>query len=124
AGMQRVVDEFDEVHFICQRLSCGYEEVLVKEVVKATKTLQATPASYSAGGKRVVVVKKRESEKVSLPKEVSTTKIKVVSPSRYIPQREEPKRKEAPTDSGGTTLGELLAASERRNRERDRKKKR
>lgn len=124
AGMQRVVDEFNEVHFICQRLSCGYEEVLVKEVVKATKTLQATPASYSAGGKRVVVVKKRESEKVSLPKEVSTTKIKVVSPSRYIPQREEPKRKEAPTDSGGTTLGELLAASERRNRERDRKKKR
>ncbi len=121
AGMQRVVDELDDVHFICQRLSCGYEEVLVKEVVATAKTLQTKSAP---GSKRVVVVKKRGEGKVSLPKQVSTTKVKVVRPSRYTPQKEEPRReRRGEPSSSGTTLGELLAAAEKRNRERDKKRR-
>ncbi len=121
AGMQRVVDELGEVHFICQRLSCGYEEVLVKEVVAIPKTVQTKSVP---GSKRVVVVKKRGEGQVSLPKQVSTTKIKIVRPSRYNPQKKEPRReRQSRPSSSGTTLGELLAASEKRNRERDKKRR-
>ncbi|MFA7370544.1 MAG: DNA topoisomerase 3 [Sphaerochaetaceae bacterium] len=122
AAMQKVVDEKGGVHFMCQRLSCGYEEMLVKEVVATKKaSVQAKPATFSApGGKRVVVVKKG-GDKVSLPSKVTKTKTVVVRPSNF--KRESFNTSSKNPTGSGNTLGELLAANERRHKERDRRKK-
>ncbi|MDD3824190.1 MAG: hypothetical protein PHN93_10620, partial [Sphaerochaetaceae bacterium] len=96
-------------------------------------------SASSATGKKVVVVKK--GPKVPSPDEWETV-LEVVQPSKMRrvrePERERPQRerrdarpdhKPAPGSFGssggeGTTFADLLAASEKRKRERDEKRKR
>lgn len=150
--MMRFTDEFGQVHFLCQKLSCSYEEALVKrrrssppaalveddapkKVLVRTKSMSAS----SATGKKVVVVKK--GPKIPSPDEWETV-LEVVQPSKMRkarePERERPQRERrdvrpdhnpAPGSFGssggeGTTFADLLAASEKRKRERDEKRKR
>lgn len=158
APMMRVTDEFGQIHFICQRLSCSYEEALIKrrknksessvsdhvsvqdatkKVVVRTKTL---PAS-SATGKKIVVVKR--STKNAAPIEEWETVTEVIRPSKFKQQRHYSGQKDErsrtthrdaiagkrsipeqykPGSDSGSTFADLLAASEKRKRERDKKK--
>jgi DNA topoisomerase-3 len=146
APMMRAVDEFGQVHYICQRLSCSYEEALVKKRKQGTVSTddpakgkkvvvraKATSVS-SAAGKRVVVVKKSTAAPAADEWE---TVVEVVRPSKLerrrpqaplqrprIPERKPVPEKFAPSDEQGTTFADLLAASEKRKRDRDKKKKR
>jgi DNA topoisomerase-3 len=146
APMMRAVDEFGQVHYICQRLSCSYEEALVKKRKQGTVSTddpakgkkvvvraKATSVS-SAAGKRVVVVKKSTAAPAADEWE---TVVEVVRPSKLerrrpqaplqrprIPERKPAPEKFAPSDEQGTTFADLLAASEKRKRDRDKKKKR
>jgi DNA topoisomerase-3 len=163
--MMRATDEFGQVHFICQRLSCSYEEAQVKRRKKGSSAkmtvadsnkpkkmlvkTKTVPAS-SATGKKVVVVK-RSTAKVEVAEEWETV-TEVVRPSKLerrgrfddhestsaTPRRgrgndrtstrtqlTNPNRSHgfsSQTDSG-TTFADLLAASEKRKRERDKKRK-
>ena len=142
--MMKATDEFGQVHYICQRLSCSYEEALIKrrkkngekpaqakKVMVQTKSL---PAS-SASGKKVVVVK-RSAGKTPVADEWETV-TEVVQPSRYrrnTHNQESPHQRNtrnpsaaasryAAPESSGTTFADLLAASEKRKKERDKKRK-
>lgn len=53
--MMKVVDEIGRTHYVCQRLSCSYEEMIVRHRIKVPKAPEATPA---VPVKKVVVVKK------------------------------------------------------------------
>ncbi len=165
APMMKAVDEFGQVHFICQRLSCSYEEALVKrrkpgtsakstadselptnkKVVVRTKAISAS----SATGKKVVVVKKSGSSTV--PTEEWETVTEVIRPSKWArrnqgreekPNYNSPRRSDtrssrtniervqdrvpdrfSASSESGTTFADLLAASEKRKRERDKKRK-
>ena len=99
-------DEENQIHYKCQRLSCGYEEAVIRSV-KPSKVLNATTKSVD-GKKRVVVVKKGTKE---APTYTETTK--VITPSRYRkPNEHNHKVKESDT----TTFADLIAASENRNK--------
>lgn len=152
--MMKFVDEFGQDHYLCQKLSCSYEEAHVKRrtqdapqpqaVESPKRVLARTKATgvSSATGKRVVVVKKAGKAEPSAPQ--WETRMEVVQPSKLSrrrddgpdrrprPPREErslpsrdPKARDRQADTdGGTTFADLLAASEKRKRERDEKRKR
>jgi DNA topoisomerase-3 len=147
APMMKATDEFGQVHYICQRLSCSYEEALIKRrkqtAEKPTKAkrvvvqTKALPAS-SASGKKVVVVKRSTGTTPAVDQWETITE--VIHPSRYrretYTQKTAPKRntKDSATDrrssnpyaapeSSGTTFADLLAASEKLKKERDKKRK-
>lgn len=155
--MMRAVDEFAQVHYICQRLSCSYEEALVKKrktefpadaakrpaakkVVARTQAVSVT----SAAGKKVVVVKRGGKQHQAVPEQIWETVVQVVRPpiravraqhreQDTLPRKERrgadfrdrspaPNRYAGESDSG-STFAELLAASEKRKRERENRKK-
>ncbi|PKL12702.1 MAG: DNA topoisomerase III [Spirochaetae bacterium HGW-Spirochaetae-8] len=105
--MMKAVDEFGQTHFLCQRLSCGYEEALVKRrlpsatqteakpvavaaVVRAAvkSTPAAAPASVVEDGqkKKMVIVKKTpvsRKKKEAVAEEIQwETTVEVVRPSK------------------------------------------
>jgi DNA topoisomerase-3 len=147
APMMKATDEFGQIHYICQRLSCSYEEALIKRrkqtAEKPTKAkrvvvqTKALPAS-STSGKKVVVVKRSTGTTPAVDQWETITE--VIHPSRYrretYTQKTAPKRntKDSATDrrssnpyaapeSSGTTFADLLAASEKLKKERDKKRK-
>lgn len=144
APMQKATDEFGQVHFICQRLSCSYEEALVKRRVEVKQPREAAKkvavrvkpmAATSASGKKIVVVKK-SAKAVKLPAEQWETVVEVVrrsklerrQPSNARPQRRDSKPQgnqqfAPPASDSGTTFADLLAASEKRKKERDKRRK-
>jgi DNA topoisomerase-3 len=159
--MMNIVDEFGQVHYICQKLSCSYEEALVKrrkpvdgngmsptgDTQPATKKVlvkvKALPAS-SAAGKKVVVVKKSGKVPAESAEQWETV-VEVIRPSKLAGRRDyshdsrreaRPVRPGTPvqrrepatgaytgSSDGGTTFADLLAASEKRKKERDGKRK-
>lgn len=163
APMMRVTDEFGQIHFLCQRLSCSYEEAQVKRRVqggkeKNVKVQSEKPAAdgqkkvvvraraisaSSASGKKVVVVKQSGAKNQS--SDMWETVTEVVRPSKWNrrrnesthdrgrPQRDQNRERSRPADrspakfssdsEGGTTFADLLAASEKRKKERDKKRK-
>lgn len=108
--MMNVLDEYDRTHHVCQRFSCGYEEMEVKKRVEvkseapAEVTLThahatATPvkrviasAAPSGSGKKTIVIKKSAVKavvaKAAAPKVEYKweTVIEVVKPSHYRPK--------------------------------------
>jgi DNA topoisomerase-3 len=135
--MMKVVDALGHDHYICQRLSCAYEERLVRRRVQ-----EESPAPK----RRVVVKRKNEGEeeptkrvvvrKRAQPQERWITVTEVVRPSKR--QRfERPVREDRggwqsghrsthlvdESPASGGSIADFIRASEERKR-RDRKKKR
>ncbi len=104
--MMTILDEYDRPHHVCQRFSCGYEEMEVKKRVE-TSPVEVIPTHASAapvkkvlavatpgtdGKKRLVIRKgavKTAVAKSSAQNQVKwETAIEVVKPSHYRPQRQ------------------------------------
>jgi len=149
--MMKVLDEVGRIHYVCQRLSCSYEEMEVKKRVPATKknptsfvtpvkkaVVRRVPVSASArpDGARKVVVKKKPMVVFSIPdggEEIPSytyvTETVVVSPSKR--QRHDTNRNRdylhdghlaGDHDSlGGGTIADFIRAKQ--ERERHEKKK-
>ena len=100
--MMTVLDEYERKHHVCQRFSCGYEEMEVKkrvEVAPAEVTpthASASPvkrviatASPSSSGKKTIVIHKsavKAAVAKATPQVKWETVIEVVKPSHYRPK--------------------------------------
>jgi DNA topoisomerase-3 len=102
--MMNVFDEYERVHHVCQRFSCGYEEMEVKKRVEVapaevipthasaspTKRVLAT-ATPGTSGKKTIVIRKG-AVKVAVAKATPQVKwetvTEVVKPSHYRPRNE------------------------------------
>ncbi|MGN1163567.1 MAG: DNA topoisomerase, partial [Candidatus Ornithospirochaeta sp.] len=132
-AMMRAVDSDQSVHYICQKLSCQYEEREYKVKVSTgagapTKTYTTTP-----DGKIKVVVKKGGTK---VPAAIYETKTEVVRESKrkYRESRSEkngrfsePRRdssyySSSSSSSGGTMADFFLLSKKREEERRDRKK--
>lgn len=113
--MMKVVDEIGQSHFLCQKLSCSYEEMEVKKRVpkpQAEKTtepkkkvvVKVAPVEVDGVKKRVVLKKKPPVQAFSLPDEEASpaytweTVIEVVRPSKLAYRTE---RNERSNDTRG-----------------------
>jgi DNA topoisomerase-3 len=124
--MMKVTDQIGQPHFICQRLSCAYEEKEIKKrvFIEPEKKEPAAPkkkvvvvkaATDPEPMKKRVVVKKKTPEE--LPYRWETT-IEVVRPSklqkRAVPRQHAFREKE----SSGSSFADLIKASEERKKRR------
>ena len=102
--MMTVLDEYDRPHHVCQRFSCGYEEMEVKKRVEVEPSevvpthASASPvkrviasAAPSSSGKKTIVIHK-SSVKAAVAKATPQVKwetvIEVVKPSHYRPRND------------------------------------
>ncbi len=102
--MMTVLDEYDRPHHVCQRFSCGYEEMEVKKRVEVEHSevvpthASASPvkrviasAAPSSSGKKTIVIHK-SSVKAAVAKATPQVKwetvIEVVKPSHYRPRND------------------------------------
>ncbi len=106
--MMKVVDEIGQNHFLCQKLSCSYEEMEVKKRVpkpqeqkpaepKKNVVVKVAPVEADATKKRVVLKKKPQIQAFSLPDDASATYtwetvIEVVRPSKLAYRSERSER--------------------------------
>lgn len=118
--MMTVLDEYDRPHHVCQRFSCGYEEMEVKKRVDVAPSevvpthASASPvkkviasAAPSSSGKKTIVIHK-SSVKAAVAKATPQVKwetvIEVVKPSHYRPRGEfrpeRPERSDRPDRRG------------------------
>jgi len=83
--MMKVVDELGQIHYVCQKLSCSYEEMEVKKRIKVPESLKvavpvpaakkvvvirkAVSATATADGLKKLVIKKKPMVSFSLPDE-------------------------------------------------------
>ena len=98
--MMRVLDEYDRVHWVCQRFSCGYEEMEVKKRVMTPVVPSAASASpvkrviasakpSDGTAKKTLVIKKAAVKAVSSQSRSTwETVTEVVKPSHYRPHNE------------------------------------
>lgn len=124
APMMRFVDEIGRDHYVCQRLSCSYEEMIVRKKttisdVKKATVVHAKPTELNAQAKKVVVVKKTVSKKAIEPQWETT--IEVVNPSKFqrfsrVREDNQPLYKEAyRSDQKDTfTIADMIAASKKK----------
>ncbi len=140
--MVKVVDEYERIHYVCQRFSCGYEEMLSKKKVESAPIVthaSASPtkkviavASPGADGRKKVVIRK-SAVKAVVPEIKWETVTEVVKPSHYRPPRQEKRdfthktsqenyKKHTSYSSEGGTFADFLRASEERKK-RDEEKK-
>lgn len=130
--MMKAEDSDGSIHYICQRLSCQYEEKVYKMKVstgekKSSKSFVTTP-----DGKVKVVIKKNSQVKV--PVSVYETKTEVVRESKKLfrsnerdsdkfRQRDRAERSFYSTgDSGGSTMADFFRLSKEREEERRNRK--
>lgn len=134
--MMTVLDEYDRPHHVCQRFSCGYEEMEVKKRVDVAPSevvpthASASPvkkviasAAPSSSGKKTIVIHK-SSVKAAVAKATPQVKwetvIEVVKPSHYRPRGEfrpeRPERSDRPD-----RRGDRPDRSDRSERNRDRR---
>ncbi|MCF0238228.1 MAG: DNA topoisomerase III, partial [Sphaerochaetaceae bacterium] len=102
--MMTVIDEYDRPHHVCQRFSCGYEEMEVKKKVEIP-TAETIPTHASASpvkkvlvststtpdGKKKIVLHKsgvKAAVAKAQPQVKWETTIEVVKPSHYRPRQE------------------------------------
>ncbi|MFA6706581.1 MAG: DNA topoisomerase 3 [Sphaerochaetaceae bacterium] len=124
APMMRFVDDIGRDHYVCQRLSCSYEEMIVRKKATASDVKKATvvhakPTESNAQAKKVVVVKKTVSKKAIEPQWETT--IEVVNPSKFqrfsrVREDNQPLYKEAyRSDQKDTfTIADMIAASKKK----------
>lgn len=129
-AMMRAVDADASVHFICQSLSCQYEEREVKVKIDTGMANVKKVNPYTAEGKVKVVIRKPS---VHVPKAVYETKIEVVRPSKKTFKSQEnrnarPMRENTfstrGSDFSGGTMADFFLKSQKKAEERDKKKKR
>ena len=130
--MMKAEDSDGSIHYICQRLSCQYEEKVYKVKVstgekKSSKSFVTTP-----DGKAKVVIKKNSQVKV--PVSVYETKTEVVRESKKLfrsndrdsdkfRQRDRAERNYySAGDSGGSTMADFFRLSKEREEERRNRK--
>ena len=131
--MMKAEDSDGSIHYICQRLSCQYEEKEYKVKVStgqgASKTFTTTP-----DGKVRVVVKKNGGAKV--PHAIYETKTEVVRESKRKfrsdstrdrkfkePMRSQNRYDYSSSDSSGGTMADFFLQSKKRDEERRNKGK-
>jgi DNA topoisomerase-3 len=123
--MMKVTDPIGQAHFICQRLSCSYEEKEIKKRVFIEPEKKDPPAPRKVvvvkAAANPEVVKKRVVVKKKAPEELPyrwETTIEVVRPSklhrRAVPQQHVFKERE----SSGSSFADLIRASEERKKRR------
>ena len=124
--MMRAQDADGSIHYICQKLSCQYEEKEVKVAIDTGVSLKKVNP-YTQDGKVRLVIKKSAAQ---LPKKVYETKIEVVRPSKKAMRSERPngvrvvqKEKASENAYSGGTMADFFLKSQKRAEE-DRKKKR
>ena len=129
-AMMRAQDADGSVHFICQSLSCQYEEREVKVKIDTGMANVRKVNPYTAEGKVKVVIKKPS---VHVPKAVYETKTEVVRPSKKSFRTQEnraarPMRENGfssrGSDFSGGTMADFFLKSQKKAEERDKKKRR
>ena len=127
--MMKAVDPDGSTHYICQRLSCQYEEKEVRVKVD-TGSVSVKKISQIPGEKVKVVLNKKSS--VRVPKSVYETKTVVVRESkkafrrdRTIDDQRRPQiQRHSSNDFGGGTMADFFRISkERQEKDKDRKKR-
>lgn len=132
--MMKAVDQTGSVHYICQRLSCSYEEKEVKVRVQTGALSEKKLPTYTADGKIKISLKKPG---VKVPKAIYETKIEVVRESKKAmrrsslderndrrfktPMRDTWEAKGESTSSGGT-FADFLKQSQERDKKRSKRK--
>ena len=130
--MMRVQDRDGSIHYICQRLSCSYEEKEVRTRISSVAPEAKTRPVVTADGKVRIVVRKGA---VKAPKAVYETHLEVVRPSKlqYRQDRSEKRyatsmrtqEKSSENDFSGGTLADFFRLSqERQQRDADKRRKR
>ena len=124
--MMRAQDADGSIHYICQKLSCQYEEREVKVAIDTGASIKKINP-YTQDGKVRLVIKKSAAQ---LPKKVYETKIEVVRPSKKSFRQEKPngvkmvhKEKESSSAYSGGTMADFFLKSQKRAEE-DKKRKR
>ena len=124
--MMRAQDADGSIHYICQKLSCQYEEREVKVAIDTGTSIKKINP-YTQDGKVRLVIKKSAAQ---LPKKVYETKIEVVRPSKKALRQEKPngvkmvhKEKESSSAYSGGTMADFFLKSQKRAEE-DKKRKR
>lgn len=151
-AMMKVVDEIGQNHYLCQKLSCSYEEMEIKKrvpmqkpetvapkVVKVVAKAKPEGIDASTAKKRVLLVKKAAPKAVAEEKNYTwETAIEVVRPSKlaYRSERREPEAnswkpktytsphvvEDAPS-VGGTFADFMKASEDRKRRDKDKKRR-
>jgi len=136
SDMMKNIDELGRIHNICLSLSCSYEEVeikkLKKEAISAPVVKIKTVATATSSQTKKVIVKKKA---VKHREEDYETIIEIVRPSKLTFRKESFKKKPEPqkkyttaytkpvVESNGSSFADLIAASEKRKKERDKGRK-
>lgn len=128
SDMMKAVEADGSVHYICQRLSCQYEEKEVKVKV-ATGASSEKKFTTDASGKVRVVISRKSS--VNIPKAVYETKTVVVRESKHAYKRDRRNDEErrpaanrfSSSDFGGGTMADFFRISQERNKERSSRRK-
>ena len=127
--MMKAKDEDGSVHYICQKLSCQYEEKEVR--VKIETGISSAPKKLQqAPGDKVKVVLNRKSA-VKVPKAVYETKTVVVKESKKAykrDRRQDDRARQAPSrhtssDYGGGTMADFFRLSKERQETKGKKRK-
>ena len=129
--MMKAEDSDGSVHYICQTLSCLYEERVVRTKITAPSSSASKKTVTTEGGKVKVVIKKSP-VKVVTPA-VYETKVEVVRESKKKYRRDE-REKGARTGSSsysysssshsdGGTMADFFRLSQERDAERKNRKK-
>ena len=128
--MMKVKDSTGCIHYICQRLSCSYEEKEVKVRVPVAQAASTRPVA-GQDGKVHVVIRKGAAK---LPSAVTQTRIEVVRESKLAYRKDRSERRfktdmrdrEVRKDdytSGGTLADFMRLSQERSSRKENRKRK-
>ncbi|MBQ0070609.1 MAG: DNA topoisomerase III, partial [Spirochaetales bacterium] len=136
--MMKAQDADGSIHYICQKLSCQYEEREYKVKI-STGATSAPTKSYSTtpDGKIKVVINKKATVKV--PKAVYETKVEVVRESKKLYRRDPQEKKytesrrpqssasssyfASSSSSSGGTMADFFKLSKEREEERKNRKK-
>jgi len=128
--MMKAQDSDGSVHYICQRLSCQYEEREVKVRISTGESGSSKKMTTTADGKIRVVIAKKSS--VKLPKAIYETKTEVVRESKKVFKEHrnndskrfsEPRRGGSAFSSSNDFLGGTMADFFRMSQERDAERK-
>ncbi len=128
SDMMKALDATGAVHYICQRLSCSYEEKEVKVKIETGLSKEKKAPTFTSDGKVKVVIKKNA---VRVPKAIYETKIEVVRESKKANRGVRTERKQnfdrsyesRKSESTGGTFADFLRQSQERS-ERDKNRKR
>lgn len=129
SDMMKSTDTDGSVHYICQKLSCLYEERWVKTKVKSEASKEKKTLSTTENGKIRVVLRKNPARVVTPV--VYETKMEVVRESKRKYRRNEKTERSdtsrfssySSSSSSGSTMADFFRLSKEREEERRNRKK-